>query len=149
MYGAALGPKLLNISLPKRLLMSFFITDEAFAVVSRFNIIKTRYFWGTALSMFINWQVWTFIGLLLGSYLKSSLNLSIGFIMVPAFIAIIIPQMKTYNSIACGVIAAGLSLLFYNSPYQSGLIIASIVAITVTILFEHLYVIISNRLGAP
>jgi 4-azaleucine resistance transporter AzlC len=146
-YGAALGPKMSNISVPKRVLMSFFITDEAFAVVSRFNIIKTNYFWGTALAMFVNWQIWTFVGLVFGSHLKASIELDIGYIMVPAFISIIVPQIKTSYSIICAVMAASFALIFINLPYQSGIIIAAILAITATMLLEYLYVIISNRVG--
>ena len=66
LYGAALAPKLSQIKTRERILMSFFITDEAFAIVSRFDVILSRYFWGTALAMYINWQVWTFIGLVSG-----------------------------------------------------------------------------------
>jgi len=121
LYGAALAPKLSQIKTRERVLMSFFITDEAFAIVSRFDVILSRYFWGTALAMYINWQVWTFIGLVSGGYLREYLFLNLGFVLVPAFIAIITPQIKTKSSILCVAVAAGLSLVFVNLPHQSGL----------------------------
>jgi len=139
LYGAALAPKLSQIETRERILMSFFITDEAFAIVSRFNIIASRYFWGTALAMYVNWQVWTFIGLLSGGYLKEYLSLNLGFLLVPAFIAIIIPQIKTKSSILCVTMAAVLSLVFANLPNQSGFIIAAVSAIIITVLFENLF----------
>jgi predicted branched-subunit amino acid permease len=136
LYGAALAPKLSQIKTRERILMSFFITDEAFAIVSRFDVILSRYFWGTALAMYINWQVWTFIGLVSGGYLREYLSLNLGFVLVPAFIAIITPQIKTKSSILCVAVAAGLSLVFVNLPHQSGFIIAAVSAIILTVLFE-------------
>ena len=136
LYGAALAPKLSQIKTHERILMSFFITDEAFAIVSRFDVILSRYFWGTALAMYINWQVWTFIGLVSGGYLREYLSLNLGFVLVPAFIAIITPQIKTKSSILCVAVAAGLSLVFVNLPHQSGFIIAAVSAIIITVLFE-------------
>ena len=136
LYGAALAPKLSQIKTRERILMSFFITDEAFAIVSRFDVILSRYFWGTALAMYINWQVWTFIGLVSGGYLREYLSLNLGFVLVPAFIAIITPQIKTKSSILCVAVAAGLSLFFVNLPHQSGFIIAAVSAIILTVLFE-------------
>ena len=136
LYGAALAPKLSQIKTRERILMSFFITDEAFAIVSRFDVILSRYFWGTALAMYINWQVWTFIGLVSGGYLREYLSLNLGFVLVPAFIAIITPQIKTNSSILCVTVAAGLSLVFVNLPHQSGFIIAAVSAIILTVLFE-------------
>ena len=136
LYGAALAPKLSQIKTRERILMSFFITDEAFAIISRFDVILSRYFWGTALAMYINWQVWTFIGLVSGGYLREYLSLNLGFVLVPAFIAIITPQIKTNSSILCVTVAAGLSLVFVNLPHQSGFIIAAVSAIILTVLFE-------------
>jgi len=144
LYGAALAPKLSQIKTRERVLMSFFITDEAFAIVSRFDVILSRYFWGTALAMYVNWQVWTFVGLVSGGYLKEYLSLNLGFVLVPAFIAIIIPQIKTQSSILCVTLAAGLSLIFANLPHQSGFIIAAVLAIIITVLFENFFQKLKN-----
>ena len=136
LYGAALAPKLSKVRRREQLFMSFFITDEAFAIVSRFTIIQSKYFWGAALAMYFNWQAWTFIGLLSGSYFKEYLSLNSGFLLVPAFIAIIFPQIKTKSSFLCMLVAAGLSLVLSSLPYQAGFIISAILAILVTIFFR-------------
>jgi predicted branched-subunit amino acid permease len=65
---------------------------------------------------------------------------------VPAFIAIIIPQIKTKSSILCVAVAAGLSLILSNLPHQSGFIIAAISAIIVTLLFEHFFPVGANQM---
>ena len=138
LYGASLGPRLLNVSPIERLMMSFFLTDESFAIVSRFTRVKARYYWGAALAMYVNWQIWTLIGFTLGSYLKGISSMNLGFVMVPAFLAIIVPQIKNKNSLICCITATGLSILFIDLPHQLGLIIATLSAIFATLLIEYL-----------
>ena len=136
LYGASLGPRLLDTTPRERIFMSFFLTDETFAITSQFKKVRSRYYWGAAIAMYINWQIWTFVGLLSGSYLKGLISLNLGFVMVPAFIAIIVPQLKTIGSLICAVSAVGTSVLLINLPNQIGLIVAAIVAIVVTLIFE-------------
>ncbi|PPR77967.1 MAG: Inner membrane protein YgaZ [Alphaproteobacteria bacterium MarineAlpha3_Bin5] len=95
LYGASLGPKLLSVSPRQRLLMAFFLTDETFSIVSRFRIVRPRYYWGAALSMYINWQVWTFVGLISGSYIREVISVNLAFVMVPAFLAIITSHVNS------------------------------------------------------
>ena len=139
LYGAALAPKLIKVRRREQLFMSFFITDEAFAVVSRFNNIQSGYFWGAALVMYFNWQAWTFIGLLSGSYLNEYLSVNSEFLLVPAFIAIIFPQIKTKSSLLCVIVSAVLSIFLSSLPYQFGFIISAILAIIAAIIFEYLF----------
>ena len=80
LYGASLGPKLLRTSSRHRILMSFFLTDEAFAVVSKFKKVNFRYYWGAALAMYLNWQVWTCIGIFFAPFLKNIVSINFGFI---------------------------------------------------------------------
>ena len=61
LYGATIGPKLLSKSLKDRVLLSFFLTDETFAILSRFERVHSRYYWGVGIAMYINWQLWTLI----------------------------------------------------------------------------------------
>ena len=138
LYGASLGPKLSGVKSGQRLIMSFFLTDETFAIVSRFKQVRSRYYWGTALAMYINWQIWTLLGLVFGSYLKGLVSMSLGFVMVPAFIAIIVPQIRSKGSAICGVSALGISQLLTDLPHQIGLIVAATAAIIATLVYEYL-----------
>ncbi len=136
LYGASLGPRLLNISSRHRLLMAFFLTDETFSIVSRFKIVRPRYYWGAALSMYINWQVWTFIGLISGSYIREVISVNLAFVMVPAFLAIIASHVNTVSSTFCALSAMGISVLLFELPHQLGLVLAGVTAIVLTLLFE-------------
>jgi len=137
LYGASLAPKLETQKSRERLLMSFFLTDEAFAVVSRFKLVKSRYFWGAAGAMYCNWQICTLLGIILGSQFEFNASLNIGFFMVPAFLAIIIPQMNKLILANCGMISLFLSLFMMDFPYQSGFMIAALLGITIALIFDY------------
>ena len=136
LYGASLAPKLETRKLKERFLMSFFLTDEAFAVVSRFKLVKSRYFWGAAGAMYCNWQIWTFLGILISSQIEFNASLNIGFFMVPAFLAIVVPQMNKLISINCGIVSLVLSLFMTEFPYQSGFIISALLGIVIALIFD-------------
>ena len=138
LYGAAIGPKLKGVKIRSRILMSFFLTDETFAVVSRFREIKVRYYWGTALAMYFNWQLWTFVGMLCVDYLKAFVSISLGFIMVPAFLPIIFQQIQSKSNIVCAVLSVCLSLLFLEMPSQTGLLVAAVLSIIAVLILEHM-----------
>ncbi|MBL94592.1 MAG: branched-chain amino acid ABC transporter permease [Magnetovibrio sp.] len=138
LYGASLGPKLLSVSPRQRLLMAFFLTDETFSIVSRFRIVRPRYYWGAALSMYINWQVWTFVGLISGSYIREVISVNLAFVMVPAFLAIITSHVNSVSSTFCALSAMGISVLLFELPHQLGLMVAGVTAIVLTLLFEKL-----------
>ena len=93
--------------------------------MSKFKEVRTRYYWGTSLAMYVNWQIWTFVGLVSGSYLKELISMNLSFVMVPAFIAIIVPQLRNVVYIICAICAAVILLLLVDVPNQIGLIIAA------------------------
>ena len=137
LYGASLAPKLETRKSKERLLMSFFLTDEAFAVVSRFKLVKSRYFWGAAGAMYCNWQIWTFLGIIIGSKIEFNDSLNVGFFMVPAFLAILAPQMNKLITINCGVVSLVLSVFMTDFPYQSGFIISALMGIIIALILDY------------
>ena len=147
LYGASLGPRLSNVKPLQRLLMAFFLTDETFSVVSRFKIVRPRYYWGAALSMYFNWQIWTFAGIVSGSYIRDVIPVNLAFVMVPAFLAIITSQINNSSGILCALAAMGISILLYELPHQLGLMVAAITAIALTLLFEKIKTLNNRSTG--
>ena len=139
LYGASLGPKLLGTSSRHRVLISFFLTDEAFAVVSKFKKVHFRYYWGAALAMYFNWQIWTGIGIFFAPYLKSIMAINFGFIIVPAFLAIIFQQAINKAARFCGLLSGFLALFLNSLPHQMGVIIAALISIFLTLLCESIF----------
>ena len=137
LYGAVLAGKLSNTSFWQKIWISFFLTDEAFAVVSRFKLIILSYFWGAALAMYVNWQFWTFLGIIFSNRFKEYVSLNLGFLMVPALIAVIVPQITSKGKLLCCLLTVIFSILFVNMPHQSGMIFSSLIGIIITLVYEH------------
>lgn len=103
-----------SFTFPKRLLASYGITDEIFAVAaSQPDKLKASYMYGMILISFLGWTVGTLLGAAAGNLLPQSLTDAMGIVMYGMFIAIIVPQSKKERSVlTVVVIAAIISILF-------------------------------------
>ncbi|MBR3196157.1 MAG: AzlC family ABC transporter permease [Clostridia bacterium] len=100
---------------PKRLLLSFGITDEIFAVAySQKSLINTRYMAGLEVISIAGWILGTLLGASAGSILPESLINAMGLMLYGMFIAIVVPPAKKNRGILCAsLIAIACSLVFY------------------------------------
>lgn len=115
LMGLSLSQKLdSTFNTPRRLIVSFGITDEIFAVASaQKGKITARYMYGLILIAFFGWSIGTFLGAIAGSFLPVSLTNSMGIMLYAMFIAIIIPPAKKSRSVlTAAAIAALFSILF-------------------------------------
>ena len=87
--------------------------------------------------MYCNWQIWTFLGILISSQIEFSASLNIGFLMVPAFLVIVVPQMNKLISINCGIVSLALSLFMTEFPYQSGFMISALLGIMIALILDN------------
>ena len=112
-----------NLSTGKRLIMSFFITDEIFAVANeRKNGLCFRYFIGLSLTPYFGWTVGTLLGGLCGNILPETVQTAMNIALYCMFIAIIVPPAKKSLPIAITiVISLTLSCCFYYIPYIKAL----------------------------
>lgn len=112
-----------SFSIPKKLIASFGITDEIFAVAaSRPEKLKPAYMYGLILTPFIGWTLGTFLGGCAGELLPSFIADAMGILLYGMFIAIIIPPARKEKKVlAVVVIAAAIScLLKFFIPFLSG-----------------------------
>lgn len=119
-----------------RMLLSFSITDEIFAVAStKQHRVGTRYFAGLASAPYLGWTLGTLLGALAGTLLPDVIRNALGLMLYGMFIAIIIPPARRERGVLFAVCTAvGLSCIFYYLPvfdFLSGgfaLIISAVVA---------------------
>ncbi len=112
LYGATLAPHTKN--LPQRWLLplAFCLTDETFVVViSRYTTDdgsphKHWYFLGSALPMYINWQICTWIGILVGQSIPNPGAWGLDGAAVAAFLGLLWPRLKGGDPVATAVVAA-------------------------------------------
>ncbi len=127
----------------KRLIMSFFITDEIFAIAStQKDKLNFRYFLGLATTPYFGWTIGTLLGACINSLLPASLQNAMGIALYCMFIAIIIPPAKKEKPIIlCLALSIALSCILEFVPFlKNGIsfgfrvIIASVLASGITAL---------------
>ncbi len=103
---------------PHRMLMSFGVTDEVFAVAaSKPYPIGPSYFYGLMTAPYVGWVTGTLLGAIAGQIFPLSLRQALGVLVYSMFIAIILPPMKQDRGVLGAVlIAAGLSIAVAYIP---------------------------------
>lgn len=112
-----------TMTLPHRLLTSFFITDEIFAVASgQSGEVGCKYIYGLGAVPFVGWSLGTLLGAVVGSILPDALSSALGIALYAMFVAIIIPPAKTNHALPIVILsAAGLSCALRYLPAVSKL----------------------------
>lgn len=108
-------------NLAHRLLTSFCVTDEVFAVASgKGEELPARYMYGLILLPYLFWSGGTAVGAVLGSILPEMIRSALGIAIYGMFIAIVIPPSKKNRGVLFTVIvAAVLSCIVYYVPFLS------------------------------
>lgn len=112
-----------SFTTPHRLLASYGITDEIFAVCSsQPGLLTPAYMYGMILISMIGWVLGTFLGASAGEMLPASVTSAMGIVLYGMFIAIIIPPSRKRKSVLfVTLVAAALSVLFrYVLTFVSG-----------------------------
>jgi len=140
LYSASLAPFLKKLSLRWKILLSYLLTDEAYAVtVIHYDAAGVTpsshwYFFGAGLALWATWQVSTAVGIFLGAALPA--NWPLDFALPLTFIALVIPALKNRPAVAAAFSAGLTALLTYHLPYKLGLIVAACVGIFVGTILE-------------
>ncbi|MBE6902707.1 MAG: AzlC family ABC transporter permease [Ruminococcaceae bacterium] len=123
LMGISLSQKLdKKYSLLHRIISSFGITDEIFAVASgQDGDIPPCYMYGLITLPYIFWAAGTAAGALLGAILPETIQAALGIAIYGMFIAIVIPPAKKSRGVlAVALIAAVLSCIIKYVPLFSG-----------------------------
>lgn len=140
LYSASLAPYLKNLSLRWKVLLSYLLTDEAYAPSILYfekEGLQTHKHWfllGAGFALWFNWQLSTAIGIFLGAAIPESWSLD--FALPLTFIAMVVPVLKKPPMIAAALSAGVTAILAYNLPFKLGLILAALVGIIVGTMLE-------------
>ena len=140
LYSASLAPYLQNLSTKWKVILSYFLTDEAYAP----TILKYEkegitplghwFLLGAGLSLWTTWQVSTAFGIFLGTAIPESWSLD--FALPLTFIAMVVPTLKKRPTSVAALSADITAILAYHLPFRLGIILAALVGIVVGTLFE-------------
>ena len=96
-----------EISTAKRLLMSFGITDEIFALsMQRPGKVGFKYFFGLMTLPFAGWSLGTFLGAFASGILPDGIRIALSMAIYAMFIAIIVPPAKKSRQVLYVILIA-------------------------------------------
>jgi len=146
LYSASFAPKFRHLSAPWKLVLSYLMTDEAYALsIVHYNqeldvTNKHWFFLGGGLTMWGAWQASTIVGVFLGSIIPK--NLPLDFAITLTFIALLIPMLRDRSSAMVALVAGVVAICAIGFPFKLNLIIAALVAVGIGLAFDW-----SKRLG--
>ncbi len=133
LYGAVLSEYLNKLSLIKKILISYFIVDQGFAV-SNIYLKKNKeqpfnyyHLMGSGITLWLCWQVATILGIFLGSIVPEELGLE--FAIPLTFIAIIINELRKLDHLMVIIISGLAATFFYNAPFKSYILISPLIGL--------------------
>jgi 4-azaleucine resistance transporter AzlC len=130
LYSLTLLPQIKRLPNKWKVLLAFWLTDETFTVsVIRYrqsdgSPYKHWYQLGSSIAMYLNWQIWTIVGVELGDRIPDAAGWGLDVAMPIAFIGMLIPLVRTSPVIVCVLTAGVVSLLTAKFPLNSGLLIS-------------------------
>ncbi|SYO11756.1 AzlC family protein [Klebsiella pneumoniae] len=133
LYSASISGSVREASFFKKCFMSYALTDEVYAttVKEMEGNKKEKYlFYGSAMITF--WAIWVladFLGALVGASFPHIEKYGLDFAMVAAFIAIVVPQIKSQACTVAAVVAAVSGVLLVVLPYSLGIVVASVLGV--------------------
>ena len=140
LYSASLAPYVSGLPLRWKVLLSYLLTDEAYAPTAihyeKEGVTRTGhwFFLAAGFSLWFTWQVSTALGIFLGSAIPESWSLD--FALPLTFIAMVVPALKDRPAVAAALSAGVTALLAVSLPYRLGLILAALVGIAVGTILE-------------
>ena len=133
LYGAVLSEYLEKLTLLKKLIISYFVVDQGFAESNKYfkknkNQQNIHYhLFGTGITLWVCWQISTILGIILGSFIPDEVGLK--FAVPLTFIAILIGELRKVDHVIVILVSGISSLLFFDAPLKSFIIISPIIAL--------------------
>jgi 4-azaleucine resistance transporter AzlC len=136
LYALAMLLPLKHLKRATKIRMSFFLTDETFVTFNQryqqhlAEEDRHAYYLGSALFMYSNWQLCTWIGLWAGTSLSGIEQLGLEFAMVTAFLAMMIPMFKHRKNVISAILGFVLAWFTRDWPHKTGIVFSVVVAAT-------------------
>ncbi|GGM19985.1 AzlC family ABC transporter permease [Deinococcus aerophilus] len=138
MYSASLLPLFDGVSLARRWLLAYGLTDQSYAVTmgrpaSTPNPVA--YYAGATALMWLTWQSGTAVGALLGARIPAHWPLE--FAVPLSFIALLIPVLRSRPQVLAAGISAVVAVATYNLPFRLNLILGAVCGIAAGLLIQR------------
>ena len=142
LYGAVVSEHLSDLKLIWKIIISYFLVDQAFAISSEYlknNKERNRYFHliGSGFTVWIIWQITTFSGIILGAAIPEKLGLS--FAVPLTFLALLVNDFRKMINVIVIIISGLVALFGYNYiPYKAYVIIAALAGLLTAFILTNI-----------
>lgn len=130
LYSASVAPALAALPRRWKLLLSYLLTDEAYAAAIPHLLAQPRspqahwILFGAGFALWAGWQLATLAGVLAGSLLPGDLGLD--FALPLTFISIVVPLVDSRARLVAAIVAGTAAVLAAGLPYKTGLFAAAL-----------------------
>ena len=136
LYGTVLSEHLSDLNLTWKIIVSYFLVDQAFAVSNDYfkknkeNKNKHFHLLGGGLNCWTIWQITTIIGIYLGSIIPEKLGLS--FAIPLTFLALLVNDFRKLINVIIIIISGSIATLGYQViPFKAYVVVAATVSLFV------------------
>ena len=141
MYSATLAPYLQKEPLARKAPFAYMLSDQAFGVtMGRFSSkLPSRpawYFYGSAATVYVTWNVSATAGALLGTLVPASWGFDFAFPL--SFMALMFAALKDRPTVVAALVGGITAVLAKGLPYNLGLVVAALLGIASGVLAESL-----------
>jgi 4-azaleucine resistance transporter AzlC len=128
MYSASIGSYMTDQPVERRWIASYLLTDQAYALsVARFQqegdtkpaVDRFWFFLGTALVLWIVWQITTVLGVVVGGAVPDAVPL--GFAVPITFLCLLVPAVTDRPTLAAALVGGGVALVAAPLPANLGM----------------------------
>ena len=130
LYGAVLSEHLSDLKLTWKIIISYFLVDQAF-VVSNDYLKKSKdenkhfHLFGAGVTCWTIWQITTFLGIILGSIIPEKLGLS--FAIPLTFLALLVNDFRKLINVIIIIVSGVVATLGYQIiPFKAYVIVAAL-----------------------
>ena len=144
LYGAVLSEHLSDLKITWKIILSYVMVDQAFAVSNDYfkknKNEKNKHFHllGAGFTCWTIWQISTILGIVLGSIVPEELGLS--FTISLTFLALLINDFRKFKNIIVMIVSGVVATIGYNIiPFKAYIIVAALSALIVAALLTLIY----------
>ena len=130
LYGAVVSEHLSDLKLIWKIIISYFLIDQTFAISNEYlkkNKNRNRYFHlvGGGATCWVIWQSTTFFGIILGASIPEELGLS--FAVPLTFLALLVNDFRKLVNIFVIIVSGAVATFGYNYiPFKAYVIVAAL-----------------------
>tara|TARA_B100001057_G_scaffold233115_1_gene233343 strand:- start:221 stop:910 length:690 start_codon:yes stop_codon:yes gene_type:complete len=142
LYGAVVSEHVSDLKLIWKIIISYFLIDQAFARSNDYlkkSTEKNKYFHliGGGATCWVIWQSTTFLGIILGAAIPEKLGLS--FAVPLTFLAILIDDFRKMNNLIVILVSGLVATLGFNYiPYKAYVIVAAFFGLVVAFILTQI-----------